>query len=384
VNDGKKLILFLSTYPPRECGIATFTQDLITQLQKNDRFRIGIVAVSDADYTYPSEVVYKIEQYTEAAYKKAADWINNSGASLLMIEHEYGIFGGRDGGYILQLVKRLSLPYEITLHTVLPDPRPMQLTIIRELAAGCRHVVTMSPLTVGILQDVYKVPSEKIFVNHHGIPEIPVPSRAELKKEFGVEGRIIVSTFGLLSPGKGIEYGLRAVAKVSRKHPEILYFVLGRTHPIVQKRYGEKYREKLENIVAGCHCENNVRFVNKYLSKEDIVRYLQASDMYLTPYLGKDQAVSGTLAYAIGYGRVIISTPYMYAKSMLADGRGLLGNFRDAASLAACITRVIEHPDEKERMEKQTLLLGREMRWSRVAEKYDALFTKDSETGKNA
>ncbi len=374
--DGTKKIhaFFLSTYPPRECGIATFTQDLIRELLKTGKIDVDIAAVSRGGESYPPEVKFDFNQQDPEAYPEAAEKINRSGADLLMVEHEYGIYGGESGEWILNLAGRLKIPYFVTLHTVLPEPSKKQREIVSGLASRCVKLVTMAGNTVETLRDVYGVSPSKIAVMHHGVPEIPVKGREELKREEGLDGRFVVSTFGLLSPGKGLEYGIEATARVARKHPEILYFILGQTHPDIRRRDGEKYREKLEKMVRDLGISENVRFVNRYLKKEEIIRYLSLSDVYLTPYLGKDQAVSGTLAYAAGYGRVIVSTPYSYARYMLADGRGLLAEFRDAGSLSDCIRKVMENPQLKAEMEKKTHALGKTMMWSRVAENYLNMF----------
>lgn len=377
-------VLFLSTYPPRACGIATFTQDLVGALHAAGRVSPSIAAVSDSDYDYPPEVSLVLEQQNPAAYTETAEKINSSGADLLMIEHEFGIYGGKYGEYLLKLTKKLKIPYLVTLHTVLPKPTKKQFEIIHTLAEGCRKLVTMSSSSVKILEEIYGANPEKIAVIHHGVPEFPVEDRDVLKKRDGLEGRFIVSTFGLISPGKGLLYGIQAIARAAKKHPEILYLILGQTHPVIRSRDGEKYRESLEQAVTDLGIENNVRFVNRYLTKEEIIRYLCLSDIYMTPYLGKEQAVSGTLAYAVGYGCVIVSTPYPYAQEMLAEGRGLMAKFRNAPSLAKCILEVLEHPEKQAEMEQKTLALGKEMTWSRVAEKYFSAFCEALSTKKGA
>lgn len=367
-------ILFLSTYPPRACGIATFTQDLVGELKKTGKINPEIVAVNDSDYQYPPEVRFTIDQQTPDSYYEAAEKINSSGACALMVEHEYGIYGGEWGEYVLNLTNNLKIPYFTTLHTVLPNPDDKQRENLSALIAKSQKVVTMAANTVGTLKNVYGADPEKIAVIHHGVPEFPVKERDALKNESGCAGRFVISTFGLLSPGKGLEYGVEAIAQVAKRHPEVLYLILGKTHPVIKRRNGEKYRESLENAVKNLGIENNVRFVNRYLEKEEIVKYLQLSDVYMTPYLSKDQAVSGTLAYAVGYGRVIISTPYIYACEMLAHGRGLLAEFHSAASIAEKINYVIENPEKKAEMEKKTLELGKTMMWREVAQNYLALF----------
>ena len=366
----KKRILFLSTYPPRACGIATFTQDLAGALTETRKAECYIAAISDGKYPYPDEVLFSMSQQNPDAYPEAAGRINQFGADALMIEHEYGIYGGRSGEYLLKLTNMLQVPYLVTLHTVLPKPTKKQRDIIYRLATGCRKLITMSSFSVKLLKDIYGVDPRKIAVIPHGVPKLAVSDRDILKKKEGLEGRFVVSTFGLLSPGKGLEYGIDAVSRVARKHPELLYLILGQTHPVIKSRDGEQYREKLENAVDDYGISENVRFVNRYLTKEEIIRYLSLSDVYMTPYLGRDQAVSGTLAYAVGYGRVIISTPYPYATEMLADGRGLLAKFHSSSSLAKCITEVIRHPDMQVEMEQKTAELGKTMMWDQVAENY--------------
>lgn len=385
MNQGKKInILFLSTYPPRACGIATFTQDLICELDKTGYVNTAVAAISDSEYSYPSKVQFTIEQQKEDAYAEAAEKINSSGFDLLMVEHEYGIFGGKWGNFLLNLTKRLKIPYFVTLHTVLPNPNDQQREIMRGLAAGSRKIITMAGNTVEILQNAYGIERKKVEVVHHGVPEYPTAERDTLKKELGLTGRFIVSTFGLISPGKGLEYGIEAIARVAKKHPEVLYLILGQTHPVIKRKDGEKYREKLERTVKNFGLEEKVRFVNRYLKVEEIIRYLQLSDVYMTPYLGKDQAVSGTLAYAVGYGRVIISTPYLYAQEMLSGGRGLLADFRSPAALAEQIEEVMNHPEHQEEMEKRTLELGKTMYWGQVAHNYLRIFQDELQSGKES
>jgi len=226
------------------------------------------------------------------------------------------------------------------------------------------------------LKNVYGIEPEKIKVINHGVPNITMKSREELKVENGLEGRSVISTFGLLGPGKGLEYGVEAISRVAKNHKEALYLILGQTHPAIKKESGEDYRNTLKTMVDKFGIGDNVQFVNKYMTKEEIVRYLKLSDIYLTPYLGRDQAVSGTLAYAAGYGRVIVSTPYSYAKEMLSHGRGLLTKFRDAKSIAESIEYVLDHPDEKKKMEAKTLAVGKTMMWKQVAEQYKDLFVE--------
>ncbi|MEG6571562.1 glycosyltransferase family 4 protein [[Clostridium] cellulosi] len=373
----KKLnVAFLTTYPPRECGIATFTQDIINELKKSTSVKTGVIAITDQPMHYGEDVRLELKQHDRTSYIETARKINRSDIDVLVVEHEYGIYGGECGEYLLDLIELLEKPIVTTLHTVLPSPSDKQREILKQLCAKSEKVVTMAMNSRKVLEDVYDVDSSKIELIHHGVPDLKLPERDELKKELGLENRIIISTFGLISPGKGLEYGIEAVAQTAKKHPEVLYLILGQTHPVIRKQHGEVYRNSLEKMVRELQAEDNVRFVNRYLTKEEIIRYLKLSDIYMTPYLGKDQAVSGTLAYAVGCGRIIVSTPYSYAKEMLADGRGLLADFEDSASLSECINYVIEHPERKKQMEQKTKLLGDNMKWSVVADCYRRTFYK--------
>ena len=367
-------IAFLSTYPPRECGIATFTQDLVLEMKKKRYLKTCVIAVSDGDQHYGSDVLFDFPQQDRKSYTAAAERINRSDIQILIIEHEYGIYGGDSGEYLLDLIDRVKKPIVTTLHTVLPSPTEKQRTILKELCQKSTKIVTMTSSSRKVLQEVYGADPAKIEMIHHGVPDFKLPDRDALKGKFGLADRTIVSTFGLISPGKGLEYGIEAIEQVVKKHPGVLYLILGQTHPVVRKQRGEIYRSSLEKMVKELKLTDNVRFVNRYLTKEEIVWYLTLSDIYMTPYLDKDQAVSGTLAYAAGYGRVIVSTPYFYAREMLADGRGLLADFEDANSLAERINFLIEHPEEKAAMEQRTLLLGKTMRWGSVADRYVKTF----------
>ncbi len=368
-------IAFLSTYPPRECGLATFTQDLVTQLSKIELMsRSKVIAVSNRNLRYDDKVIMELTQNDIRSYKQTAIKLNDSKIELLVIEHEFGIYGGEYGENLLDLTNNLKIPFVVTLHTVLPEPTEKQRHILNALGQKGKKIITMANNTVDILKNVYGIDESKIEVINHGVPYLPMESRESLKAESGFTNRTVISTFGLLGPGKGLEYGVEAIAKVAKSHKDVLYLILGQTHPAIKKESGETYRKSLEKMISELGIENNVMFVNKYLTQEEIIRYLNLSDIYMTPYLGKDQAVSGTLAYAVGYGRVIVSTPYSYAKEMLSDGKGMLAEFRDSQSIASCIEYVLDHPEEKEQMERKTSETGKTMMWDHVAEQYKDLF----------
>jgi len=377
-TNGKMNIGFLSTYPPRECGLATFTEDLINEIDKIGPVRSSVIAVSNGEVYDDPRVGYKLSQHQRAEYFRTALWINNH-LDLLVIEHEYGIFGGECGEYILDLAKNLKIPYIITTHTILQDPSPKQRTVLKNLGRLSTGVVTMAENSIPILAKVYDIEPDKVTVIPHGVPILPVKPREQLKIDHDLAGRHVISSFGLLSPAKGIEYGIEAVAQVVTKFDNLVYLILGKTHPAVKQFRGESYRQSLMELAESLGVQDNVRFVDKYLTKEEVMTYLNMSDIYMTPYLSKEQAVSGTLAYAVGCGRVIVSTPYRYAQEMLGGGRGMLAEFSDAKSLASSINYIFENPLHKKEMETKTLILGQTMTWSHVAERYTRLFINVAE-----
>jgi len=372
-------IAFLSTYPPRECGLATFTEDLITAMDKNSVVQSSIIAVAKNEDYVDSRVRCIVNQQDRSSYIKAALWANRQ-VDLLIIEHEYGIFGGDCGEHVVDLAKELRIPFIMTTHTVLLKPSAKQRTVLRELGRLSARVVSMAESSIPILTETYDIPAEKITFIPHGVPRMRMESREQLKVQHGLQNKQIISSFGLISPAKGLEYGIKALAKVVAEYDNVLYLILGKTHPAVKESMGESYRQSLMDLAEHLGISKHVRFVDKYLTKEEVITYLQLSDMYLTPYLSEEQAVSGTLAYAMGYGRVIISTPYRYAQEMLGNGRGLLAKFRDEDSLAFCMRTVLGNPTQKEAMEQKTMAVGRTMTWEKVAACYADLCI--STTGK--
>ncbi len=379
MESNRKLnIAFLSTCLPRECGLATFTKDLADAISQIRDFNppVAVAMNDDETYRYGSRVIAQISQQDQADYRRAALVLNQSNVDLLVIQHEFGIYGGESGEYVLELARRVKMPLIVVFHTVLAQPTPKQRFIVNRLGELSFKVITMAQITVEDLVSIYGIERNKIEMLHHGVPTVLTETRDALKERHGLTGRAILSTFGFLSPGKGIEYAIDALAGVAARHPQVLYRILGKTHPVVKREFGEVYRRKLVDQTSQLHLESNIQFIDKLLTQEEIVQALVLSDIYITPYLGQDQAVSGTLAYGVGYGRVIISTPYRYAKEMLAGGRGLLTDFRDSGALEASILQVLDDPERKMQMEVQTLSLGRTMMWNEVAKQYASLVRK--------
>src|SRR3989339_167709 len=340
-------VAFVGNYSPRICGIATFTSDLCEATAKllSPRSFVFALAVNDTDkgYAYPRRVEFTIRQTQQKDYFEAANFINASNADIVCIQHEYGIYGGWYGIYILSLIGNLSVPAVVVLHTVLKNPTPNQKKIIQEMAkrAGC--LIVMSNLTVTLLKEVYAVPAEKIRMLYHGTPDFTALNNGHYKKRFQVEGKQTLLTFGLLSPNKGIETVIKALPELVREFPRLIYIVLGKTHPNVLKEYGEKYRAGLAALVDDLGLQEQVIFDNRFVSLEELCAWLMAADIYITPYLNEAQIVSGTLSYAIGAGNAIISTPYWYAKEILADGRGHLIDFGDSATLTETLRSLLSN-----------------------------------------
>jgi glycosyltransferase involved in cell wall biosynthesis len=373
-------IAFVGNYSPRLCGIATFTTDLCeaTAKQLGRRSNVFAVAVNDTDqgYPYPRRVEFTIQKNQQSDYYEAANFINASNTDVVCVQHEYGIYGGWDGVYILSLISSLSVPVVVVLHTVLKTPTPNQKKIIQEMAQRASQLVVMSELAMTLLQDVYAVPAEKIRRLYHGTPDFTALDNSRYKKRFQVEGKQTLLTFGLLSPNKGIETAIKALPGLVKEFPKLIYIVLGKTHPTVMKEYGEKYRAGLIALVDKLGLNEHVIFDNRFVSLEELCAWLMAADIYITPYLNEAQIVSGTLSYAVGAGTAIISTPYWYAKELLAEGRGLLINFTDSAALADTLRDLLADKTKLKSLRAKTYKFGRQMRWEIVAEKYLELFRR--------
>jgi len=365
-------IVILSTYPPRECGIASFSKDLRDNLVSIDE-NVSIIAITDAknSYDYPKEVIFEVSQDEKESFREAADFVNQSSADVVIIQHEYGIFGGDDGSYVLEFANHLKKPFVATTHTVLLEPTFGQKNVLSRLGAAANGIVCMTKRSAKLLSKVYSVPEHKIRVIPHGVPFFEPKGRDELKQKYGYTGRTIVSTFGLIGPGKGIENCIKAISELVPHHPDILYLVLGKTHPNIIKKYGESYRASLVSLVEELGLTDNVKFINEFLSLDKLGDYLYMTDVYVTPYPNKNQAVSGTLTYAVGCGRAIVSTPYEYALEILGDGRGLIAqNSDDPKELAFLIEKIINDPALKQSLENKAQELGKKMSWNNVAKLY--------------
>lgn len=378
-------VALIGSYVPRRCGIATFTHHLASAIAERvydqpleSTERVRIVAVNDQDdlYHYGPEVVFGIGQHRKYDYRNAADFLNDSKFETISLQHEYGLFGGEAGVYLLELLERLKKPVVSTLHTVLAEPNDGQREVLKRICDCSVTLVVMAERARTILTDCYGVAHERIRFIHHGVPDLPFGNTETLKERFGTAGKPAILTFGLLSPNKGIEIMLDALAQIVPDHPDVVFTVLGATHPHVKRDSGESYRLSLEHRVLERGIQKNVIFHNRYVSEENLCEYLAAADVYVTPYHNKEQIVSGTLAYALAAGTAVISTPYRYAQEMLADGRGRLVDFGDVNGFADALRTVLEDADERARMQVDAYEFGRAMVWPRVALQYHEALTE--------
>ena len=318
-------IALIGNYLPRRCGIATFTTDLLSALTSESPWhQCYAVVINDVSgsYVYPPEVRFEVSEKHLPDYQLAADFLNVNRVNVVCLQHEYGIFGGAHGSHILTLMRHLRMPIVTTLHTVLTHPEPGQRAVLEEIADLSERLVVMSGKAEGMLQSAYGIPAEKIAVIPHGIPDMPFIDANFYKDQFGVEGRRVLLTFGLLSPDKGVEVVLDALPQIIRQHPDIIYIILGATHPHIQREHGEAYRLSLQRRAKELGVTAHVMFYNQFVEFDELCEFLAMADLYITPYLKPEQIVSGTLSYAMGMGKATISTPYWYAEEMLSEGRG--------------------------------------------------------------
>ncbi|MCA1959418.1 MAG: glycosyltransferase, partial [Desulfomonile sp.] len=370
-------VVYLATSVPRKCGIATFTKDLADSISDEvGGVPYRVTALSDLpnEYDYPPEVTFEIRKNEIRDYARAAEYLNGSSAQIVSLQHEFGIFGGEAGKYLGVLLSYLRKPVVTTCHTILKDPAKEYRESFERMIESSDRLVAMSPAGVEILRTVYGVPENKIVLIHHGVPDVPFVDSNFYKDQFGVEGRTVLLTFGLLSPNKGIETALDSLPAVVERHPDVIYVVLGATHPEVRRHSGEEYRLSLERKVRDLGLGNHVVFHNRYVDLQELIEYICACDIYLTPYLAKEQVTSGTLAYAMGSGKAIISTPYWYAEDMLSECRGILVDFGDTKGLSRALLNLIEDPATRNKMRKKAYEYGRLMVWREVGRRYVELF----------
>ncbi len=371
-ESNEEYIAFLSTYTPRECGIATFTKDLIDSIDLLGEFAPArVISVNEIEtiYDYDSRVKQQIRQDFEEDYIQAAKYINSSRINAVNLQHEFGIYGGEWGKYILSFLRNVHKPVITTLHTVQPDFEPKARNVLKEITAYSKAIVVMARAATNILKE-YNVPKNKINVIQHGCPDIPFLTSDSVKPSLGLKGRTILSTFGLINGGKGIEYAIQALPRLIEKHPNILYLIIGETHPEVRKIEGETYRMNLIKLVDQLGLKNYVRFHNRFLTKRELIRYLHATDIYITPYIGPNQISSGTLVYALAAGRSVVSTPYLHAKEVLSHGRGLFCKFRNPDSIAEEVRKLLENDRLRRDIEKKAYRYSRGFIWPKVAQKY--------------
>jgi len=366
-------IAFVGDHLPRKCGIATFTSDLLAAVAAaHPQSQCFSVSVNDipGGYEYPQVVRFEIEEQDLSSYLGAADFLNISDVDIVCLQHEFGIFGGTAGGHILALLRELRMPVVTTLHTILREPKADQRRVIHELVALSTRLVVMADRGRQMLQEIYQAPPAKIDLIPHGIPDVGFVDPTDFKDQFGVEGKVVLLTFGLLSPNKGIEYVLNALPHILAEFPDVVYIVLGATHPNELRENGEAYRLSLEILAKKNKLEKNVIFYNRFVELEHLKEFIGAADFYITPYLNEAQITSGTLAYAFGAGKVVISTPYWHAAELLAEGQGVLVPFGDATAIAREVIGLLRDDTRRHAIRKNAYELGREMVWSNVARLY--------------
>ncbi|MBD1393092.1 glycosyltransferase family 4 protein [Mucilaginibacter glaciei] len=373
-------IAYISTYPPRECGIATFNTNLKLAIGANfpDRKHIldggFVVALNDSEnmqeYEYPADVKCVIRQNHQKDYIRAANYINSSTVDAVILEHEFGIYGGESGIYILPLINRLEKPLISILHTILKEPSYVQRIIIREIAEQSSKIIVMSKRAVEFLTTIYDVPADKIQIIEHGVPDLEAPEVNPVKSLSQFKNHRVLLTFGLLSRNKGLETVVKALPKIVEKHPDVMYVVLGNTHPGVIKNSGEEYRDHLKSLAAQLKVSQHLSFINKFVAEDELIDYLTATEIYVTPYLNEAQITSGTLSYAVGAGAAVVSTPYWHATELLDDNRGRLFDFKDSDQLADTINELLDNDEVLNELKENAYEYGRHLRWPVIGAEY--------------
>ena len=369
-------IAYISTSLPQECGIATFNANLAIAINQHDTISKDsfVIALSDAEdlktYQYPDDVKYIIRQNNQKDYLRAANYINTSQVDACVIEHEFGIYGGESGLYLLTLMARINKPIITILHTVLKQPNYIQQTIIQQIAKRSANIVVMSQKAIGFLTSIYHVQKEKIKYIEHGVPNLEPSPNNPIKAAYPFKDNKVLLTFGLISRGKGLETVLEALPQIVEKHPNAIYVVLGNTHPGVVKNAGEEYRDSLKRLARKLNVENHLVFVNKFVNENELHQYLSAADIYITPYLNEAQITSGTLSYAVGAGAAVISTPYWHAQELLAQKRGMLFDFKNSQQLSLMVNQLFEQPDKLNELKYNAYQYGLSLRWPSIGKKY--------------
>jgi glycosyltransferase involved in cell wall biosynthesis len=372
-------VAVIGNYLPRQCGIATFTTDLVEALSAEaPDINCWAVAINDKPegYGYPEKVRFEITQNKLADYSVASEFLNISQVDIVCVQHEYGLFGGPAGSHLLKLLGEIRMPVVTTLHTILRDPAPEYREVMCKLSDLSDKLIVMSRKAFDFLKDIYSVPEEKIAFIHHGIPDTPFIDPSFYKDKFGVEGKKVLLTFGLLSPNKGIENVLQALPSVTRKHADVIYIILGATHPHILKAYGEEYRISLQQLVRKLNISDHVLFHNRFVALKELCEFLGIADIYVTPYLEEAQITSGTLAYAMGTGKAVISTPYWYASEMLAEGRGRIVPFNNPHAIAEQIIDLLDNDVNRHAMRKKAYTFCREATWKEVSRRYLEVFSE--------
>jgi glycosyltransferase involved in cell wall biosynthesis len=376
-------IAFISSYIPRQCGIATFTNDLAVSVLDvmKEKLSTGssfVTAINDHidGYRYPGEVKFEIKEKELNDYREAAQFINHSDCDVVSLQHEFGLFGGGSGSYILSLLSNLRKPLITTLHTILDKPTEEQKRVLKEIAHYSSYIAVLSERGIQMLSSIYGIPEEKIIYISHGAPDVPFIDPAYYKNKFQLQGKKVILTFGLLSPGKGITDVINAMRYVVDKNTDVSYIILGATHPNVKRIYGEAYRESLERLVKKNGLEENIIFVNRFVDFKQLLEFILMCDIYVSPYHNKEQIVSGTLTYAIACGKAVVSTPYWYAEELLAGEKGILVPFKNPKSLGKTLLKLVENEKKRDELRRRAYDYGREIIWSKVAEKYSGLFDK--------
>ncbi|MCK4798095.1 MAG: glycosyltransferase family 4 protein, partial [Spirochaetes bacterium] len=376
-HENLKSIVSIGNYSPRRCGIATFTSDLLGAIQEEATdTNCWAIAMNDTPegYHYPERVRFEINQHQLSDYKLAAEFLNMNKIDIVNLQHEYGIFGGIAGSNIIRLISDLRMPVVTTLHTVLKKPTPEQKEALGKVIKLSSRIVVMSKKAISILKELYSIPEEKIVFIPHGIPDSPYIDPNYYKDQFGVEGKNVILTFGFISQNKGLEYAIKALPEIIKKHKDVVYIILGATHPHVLKTQGEEYRISLQQLAEKLGVSEHVIFQNRFVELNELCEFLGIADIYITPYINEDQIVSGTLAYAMGTGKATISTPYWYANEMLADGRGCIVPFKNANAIAKRVIDLLDNPVKRHAIRKKAYTFCRDPVWKEVARSYLKLF----------